>query len=31
MCKFDWSPGSIIAVIVGVAVAFSVAISQGGG
>ncbi len=30
MCKFDWSPGSIIAVMIGVAVAFGVAFSQGG-
>jgi|CXWL01.1.fsa_nt_gi hypothetical protein len=29
MCKFDWSPGSMLAVAIGVAVALAVAYSQG--
>jgi hypothetical protein len=31
MCKFDWSPGSMLAVAIGVAVSLAVAISQGSG
>jgi hypothetical protein len=30
MCKFDWSPGSMLAVAIGVAIALAGALSQGG-
>ena len=30
MCKLDWSPGSILAIALGVAVSIAVALAQGG-